>query len=159
MKTALREIAQIHTGDFRLTPSQNLTISGVTPEQKPVIDGILAKHGLTDENERSGLRLNALSCVALPTCGLAWPRASACCPTSSKSSRPCSTRPACATTPSACASPAARTAARARTWPRSGSSAGPPNKYALFLGANYNGTRLNRLVSPSITIDDARRRC
>ena len=30
-----------------------------------------------------------------------------------------------------------------------------PNKYALYLGASYNGTRLNRLVSPSVTIDDA----
>ena len=30
-----------------------------------------------------------------------------------------------------------------------------PNKYALYLGASYNGTRLGRLVSPSITIDDA----
>ena len=70
MKTALREIAMIHTGDFRLTPSQNLTISGVTEAQKPVIAAILAKHGLDRENERSGLRLNALSCVALPTCGL-----------------------------------------------------------------------------------------
>jgi sulfite reductase (NADPH) hemoprotein beta-component len=30
-----------------------------------------------------------------------------------------------------------------------------PNKYALYLGAKYNGTRLNRLVSPSISIDDA----
>ena len=71
MKTALREIAQIHTGDFRLTPSQNLTISGVTDAQKPMIDAILARHGLTEENKQSRLRLNALSCVALPTCGLA----------------------------------------------------------------------------------------
>ncbi len=71
MKTALREIAQVHTGDFRLTPSQNLTISGVTAAQKPVIEAILARHGLTSENERSGIALNALSCVALPTCGLA----------------------------------------------------------------------------------------
>jgi sulfite reductase (NADPH) hemoprotein beta-component len=30
-----------------------------------------------------------------------------------------------------------------------------PNKYAMYLGASYNGTRLNRLFSPSITIDDA----
>jgi sulfite reductase (NADPH) hemoprotein beta-component len=30
-----------------------------------------------------------------------------------------------------------------------------PGKYALYLGAKYNGTRLNRLFSPSITIDDA----
>jgi sulfite reductase (NADPH) hemoprotein beta-component len=30
-----------------------------------------------------------------------------------------------------------------------------PNKYALYLGASYNGARLNRLVSPSITVDDS----
>ena len=30
-----------------------------------------------------------------------------------------------------------------------------PNKYALYLGASHNGTRLNRLASPSLTIDDA----
>ncbi len=71
MKTALREIAEIHTGDFRLTTWQNVTISGVTAEQKPRIDAILQRHGLTEENDRSRLRLNALSCVALPTCGLA----------------------------------------------------------------------------------------
>ena len=40
MKTALREISQIHTGDIRLTPSQNVTISGVTDAQKPRIEAI-----------------------------------------------------------------------------------------------------------------------
>ena len=35
------------------------------------------KHGLTGENKRSGLRLNSLSCVALPTCGLALRKVSA----------------------------------------------------------------------------------
>jgi sulfite reductase (NADPH) hemoprotein beta-component len=30
-----------------------------------------------------------------------------------------------------------------------------PGKYALYLGARYNGTRLNRLAAPSITLDDA----
>jgi len=30
-----------------------------------------------------------------------------------------------------------------------------PNKYALFLGASYNGTRLNRLFAESITPDAA----
>ena len=71
MKSALREIAEIHAGDFRLTPSQNLTISGVSAAKKTEIDAILEKHGLSNENNRSSLRLNALSCVALPTCGLA----------------------------------------------------------------------------------------
>ncbi len=30
-----------------------------------------------------------------------------------------------------------------------------PGKYALYLGASYNGTRLNRLYAPSLTIDEA----
>lgn len=32
--TGLREIAKVHTGDFRLTPNQNLMISNVTPQKK-----------------------------------------------------------------------------------------------------------------------------
>jgi len=30
-----------------------------------------------------------------------------------------------------------------------------PNKYALYLGASHNGTRLNRLAAATITIEDA----
>jgi sulfite reductase (NADPH) hemoprotein beta-component len=30
-----------------------------------------------------------------------------------------------------------------------------PNKYALYLGARYNGTRLNRLYAQTVTIDEA----
>ena len=30
-----------------------------------------------------------------------------------------------------------------------------PGKYALYIGASYNGSRLNRLVSPKCTIDEA----
>ena len=30
-----------------------------------------------------------------------------------------------------------------------------PNKFALYLGARYNGTRLNRLAAPSVTLDGA----
>jgi sulfite reductase (NADPH) hemoprotein beta-component len=155
MKTALREIAMIHTGDFRLTPSQNLTISGVTEAQKPVIAAILAKHGLDRENERSGLRLNALSCVALPTCGLALAESERALPTilekfelvldeAGLRSDAISLRvTGC---PNGCARPYLA---------EIGFVGKAPNKYALYLGAKYNGTRLNRLVSPSITIDDA----
>lgn len=32
--TGLREIAKVHTGDFRLTPNQNLMISNVTPQKR-----------------------------------------------------------------------------------------------------------------------------
>jgi sulfite reductase (NADPH) hemoprotein beta-component len=71
LKSALREIAFAHAGDFRLTANQNLMIAGVTPANRPRIEALLKKHGLDRANNASGLKLNAMSCVALPTCGLA----------------------------------------------------------------------------------------
>jgi len=155
LKTALREIAQIHTGDFRLTPSQNLSIAGVTVAQKPLIDAILAKHGLTEENKRSRLRLNALSCVALPTCGLALGESERALPeilekfeavldqAGLKDDAISLRVTGC---PNGCARPYLA---------EIGLVAKAPNKYALYIGAKYNGTRLNRLFSPSVSIDGA----
>jgi len=155
MKTALREIAQIHEGDFRLTPSQNLTISGVSAAKKAEINTILEKHGLSNENNRSALRLNALSCVALPTCGLALAESERDLPSilgkfeivldeAGLHDDAISLRiTGC---PNGCARPYLA---------EIGFVGKAPGKYALYLGAKYNGTRLNRLFSPSITIDDA----
>jgi len=155
MKTALREIAQMHRGDFRLTPSQNLTISGIEEKEKPVIEAILARYGLDKENDRSGLRLNALSCVALPTCGLALAESERALPDilarfetvldeAGLHDDAISLRvTGC---PNGCARPYLAEIAFVGK---------APGKYAFYLGAAYNGTRLNRLVSPSITIDDA----
>ena len=154
MRTALREIAEVHKGDFRLTPSQNLSIAGVTAAEKPVIEAILAKHGLDRENERSGIRLNALSCVALPTCGLALAESERALPgllekfetildEAGLHDDAISLRvTGC---PNGCARPYLA---------EIGFVGRAPGKYALYLGASYNGTRLNRLVSPSITLDD-----
>jgi sulfite reductase (NADPH) hemoprotein beta-component len=153
MKTALKEIAQIHTGDFRLTPSQNVSIAGVTEEQKPKIQEILGRHGLTHENQRAGLRLNALSCVALPTCGLALGESERALPEileklelvlDSAGLHDDAISIRVTGCPNGCARPYLA---------EIGMVAKAPNKYALYLGAKYNGTRLNRLVSPSVSID------
>lgn len=71
MRTGLREIAKIHDGDFRLTANQNLMIANVSPEKRPEIEKLLEQYGIKDSHLKSGLRLNSLACVALPTCGLA----------------------------------------------------------------------------------------
>jgi len=68
--TGLREIARVHTGDFRLTPNQHLMIANITPEQKPKIEALLKEYKLDSCYTASGLRLNSMACVALPTCGL-----------------------------------------------------------------------------------------
>jgi sulfite reductase (NADPH) hemoprotein beta-component len=69
--SALREIALAHDGDFRLTPNQNLMVANVSAANKPRIADLLARYGLGDGEKLTGLRRNAIACVALPTCGLA----------------------------------------------------------------------------------------
>ncbi|TXH32841.1 MAG: NADPH-dependent assimilatory sulfite reductase hemoprotein subunit [Rhodospirillaceae bacterium] len=67
----LREIARQHRGTFRVTPNQNLIIAGIAAEDKAAIEQILRQYHLDGANALSGLRLNSIACVALPTCGLA----------------------------------------------------------------------------------------
>jgi sulfite reductase (NADPH) hemoprotein beta-component len=73
LQTGMREITRAVDGTEAvviLTPNQNLMIAKLTPAQKPVIEALLAEHGMATTAD-SGLRRNAMACVALPTCGLA----------------------------------------------------------------------------------------
>ena len=68
-QTALRTIAQVHEGDFRITPNQNLVIANVPTTQQAEIERVAREANLLAP--WSGLRRNSMACVALPTCGLA----------------------------------------------------------------------------------------
>jgi sulfite reductase (NADPH) hemoprotein beta-component len=99
--------------------------------------------------------LNALSCVALPTCGLALAESERALPEFLEkfdavfaavglSREAISLRiTGC---PNGCARPYLA---------EIGFVGRAPGKYALYLGASYEGTRLNRLFAPSVTLDDA----
>jgi len=67
--SALRQIAQSHDGDFRITPNQHLIVANIPTEKQKEIHWLAAESGLLAP--WSGLRRNAMACVALPTCGLA----------------------------------------------------------------------------------------
>jgi sulfite reductase (NADPH) hemoprotein beta-component len=73
--TGLREVAKVHTGEFRLTPNQNLVIANIAGEDRPRIEALVKAHGLDGWRTASPLSLNSLACVALPTCGLAMAEA------------------------------------------------------------------------------------
>ncbi|MFZ7944452.1 assimilatory sulfite reductase (NADPH) hemoprotein subunit [Neobacillus sp. 19] len=75
LKTGLREIAKIHTGDFHLTANQNVIIANVSSQKKKKINELIEKYGLTDGMHVTALRRNSMACVALPTCGLAMAEA------------------------------------------------------------------------------------
>lgn len=69
MLTGLRKIAEVHTGDMRLTANQNVIIANVSPAERPTIEALVKRYNLVQPI--SGLRRNSMACVALPTCGLA----------------------------------------------------------------------------------------
>lgn len=75
LKTALREIAKIHKGDFRLTANQNVIIGNVSSQKKKQINDLIEQYGLTDGSQYSAIRRSSMACVALPTCGLAMAEA------------------------------------------------------------------------------------
>ncbi|KAB7668871.1 assimilatory sulfite reductase (NADPH) hemoprotein subunit [Bacillus sp. B1-b2] len=75
LMTGLREIAKIHTGDFRLTANQNLIIANISSRNKKKISELIEQYGLMDGKRFSALRRNSLACVSLPTCGLAMAEA------------------------------------------------------------------------------------
>ena len=54
LKTALREIALAHKGDFRLTANQNLIIANIAPEDRPTIEALLRKHTPRHRQRRLG---------------------------------------------------------------------------------------------------------
>ncbi|MBK8806651.1 MAG: assimilatory sulfite reductase (NADPH) hemoprotein subunit [Bacteroidales bacterium] len=74
-RTVLKEIAQIHTGDFRVTANQNIIVAKVTDNKKIELDSILQKYGILEYIKKSGLRRNSVACVALNTCTLAFAEA------------------------------------------------------------------------------------
>ncbi|KAJ3130383.1 hypothetical protein HK098_002612 [Nowakowskiella sp. JEL0407] len=70
IKEGLRQIALVLKGQFRFTPNQHLILSNIESSQKAQIERLLAKYELSNDG-LSGLRLNSMACVALPTCALA----------------------------------------------------------------------------------------
>jgi sulfite reductase (NADPH) hemoprotein beta-component len=148
--SGLRAIAKVHKDKFRLTPNQNLIIAGVSPEERPQIEALLAEHGLDESNSGSALRLNSIACVALPTCPLAMAEAERYLPElvtkidaileqNGLSQEPITIR--VSGCPNGCSRPyVAEIALTGRA----------PGKYNLWLGAGFHGERLNRLYAENI---------
>jgi sulfite reductase (NADPH) hemoprotein beta-component len=153
--TGLREIAKIHTGDFRLTANQNLIIANITPKKKAAITELLGQYKMIDAHERTALRLHSMACVALPTCGLALAESQRYLPdliTELDSILEDSGLRHDAITirmtgcPNGCARPYIA---------EIGFVGKAPGKYNLYLGGGHAGQRLNKLYASSIEGSDA----
>jgi sulfite reductase (NADPH) hemoprotein beta-component len=148
----LRAIAEVHKGQFRLTPNQNLIVAGVPAEEKPQIEALLEKHGLSN-SAQSSLRSNSIACVALPTCPLAMAEAERYLPelltkieaildANGLLKEPITIR--MSGCPNGCSRPyVAEIALTGRA----------PGKYNLYLGGGFHGERMNRLFAENIGED------
>jgi sulfite reductase (NADPH) hemoprotein beta-component len=71
LRTALREVVERYRPEIRLTPGNNVVLSGIEPALKDAITERFAAHGLRIGGQGTVLRRGSMACVALPTCGLA----------------------------------------------------------------------------------------
>ena len=153
-KTAMREIAAEIPCEFRLTANQNLVIARISTEDKEKVQDILGRHGVRNPTDLSALRLNSISCTALPTCGLALAESERYLPglideldqviegLGLKDESIAIRSTGC---PNGCGRPYLG---------EIGLVGKAPGKYNLYLGAGLDGTRLNKLYRQAITNDE-----
>ncbi|MGI9307290.1 MAG: NADPH-dependent assimilatory sulfite reductase hemoprotein subunit [Gammaproteobacteria bacterium] len=76
LREALRETAALGCCDFLMTPNQNLMLVGIAKNDCARVEKVFARRGVgVDFSAMSGLRQNAMACVAFPTCPLAFAEA------------------------------------------------------------------------------------
>ncbi|MFO7276729.1 MAG: assimilatory sulfite reductase (NADPH) hemoprotein subunit [Pseudomonadota bacterium] len=150
LMTGLRELARVHKGLFALTTNQNLTIAGVEERDRPAIEALLREYGLENDARASAMRQHSIACVALPTCGLAMAESERYLPTlidrieeilveAGLEREPITIR--MSGCPNGCARPYVAEIALVGK---------APGKYNLYLGAAFNGERLNALYRENI---------
>jgi sulfite reductase (ferredoxin) len=71
LRSALREVARRFAPGVVMTPQQDVLLTDIAPEDRGAIDALLAEHGVVPADKMSPMAQFALSCPALPTCGLA----------------------------------------------------------------------------------------
>lgn len=149
LKSALREIAGAHDVEFVLTSNQNLILARATTRTKAAIEAILERHGVAP-GALSGLRRNAMACVALPTCGLALAESERYLPRLVGRLEECLARAGLREDeiiirmtgcPNGCARPYLA---------EIGLVGRGPDAYNLYLGGAFDGTRLNKLYAQDV---------
>ncbi|KQO61714.1 sulfite reductase [Methylobacterium sp. Leaf88] len=150
--TGLRRIAEIHEGDFRLTGNQNVIIANVPSEKRAEIEALVDQYGML--KGASALRRNSMACVALPTCGLALAESERYLPSlmdeleaslASHGLQDDEITIRMTGCPNGCARPFIA---------EIGLVGRGPERYHLYLGAAFDGSRLGKLYAEDVTASE-----
>ena len=154
LKTGLRSVVEQFKPDLRLTPSQNILLVNIKPEDRDGITQTLAAHGVPVENQASVIRRASIACPALPTCGLALAESERVMPdvltrleqllaeVGLEGEEIIIRMTGC---PNGCARPFTAELALVGK---------APGKYQLYLGGNQPGTQLGALYKESVKSED-----
>ncbi|MEY4167178.1 MAG: Sulfite reductase [Acidobacteriota bacterium] len=70
LRSGLRAVIEKFGLATRLTPQQNILLTGIAAADQAAVSELLKSYGITLVEEISPARRHAMACVALPTCGL-----------------------------------------------------------------------------------------
>ena len=153
-KQAIRQIAETIDCEFRLTANQNLVIARISQQSKEKIEAILLGNEVMDAQNLSAIRLNSIACTALPTCSLALAESERYLPElideldqiiDKLGLRDESIAIRSTGCPNGCGRPYLG---------EIGLVGKAPGKYNLYLGAGFDGMRLNKLYRPAISHEE-----
>ncbi|MCH1923915.1 assimilatory sulfite reductase (NADPH) hemoprotein subunit [Shewanella sp. C32] len=149
LQTGLREIAKVHKGDFRMTANQNMIIAGVPESEKDRIEAMAREYGLLGD-VLTTTREHSIACVALPTCPLAMAESERYFPEFMTKVEALQAKHGISELPivvrmTGCPNGCARPFAA-----EIGLVGKAPGRYNLYLGASFEGTRLNKMVRENI---------
>jgi sulfite reductase beta subunit-like hemoprotein len=69
LRVALRKLMQRYAPRPIVTAQQNLLLADIAPDQRPGVEALLREHGVTLAEALTPIARWALACVALPSCG------------------------------------------------------------------------------------------
>jgi sulfite reductase (ferredoxin) len=146
IKQGLREIVRNFRPGIRLTPLQDVVLTNILEGEIGELKNELKKCGIKTENGYPRLRTNAMACPALPTCGLALAESERYLPSlidelEKRGYGNEDIKVRMSGCPNSCSRPPVAEIGIIGT---------SPHKYNIYLGGNYEGTRLNKLFEEHV---------
>lgn len=153
LRTALREIVERFRPTLWLTAQQNVILADLDEAARAELPGILAAHGVAASEDLPQVLRGAMACPAIPTCGLAVAESERALPALVRELAAIQEELGLATErisvrmtgcPNGCARPYLGDIGFVGT---------TLGKYDVFLGGDYEGTRLNTLFARNVPFD------
>ncbi len=154
LKTGMRKIAESGKCRFLLTPNQNLILADIDAFDKDGMDALVEAYGLDGYKTASGMRRSQMSCVALPTCGLALAESERYLPSLVSELEATLERAGLQDDEIIIRSTGCPNGCGRPYLGEIGLVGKAPGKYNLYLGAGFDGARLNKLYRTSVSHEE-----